>query len=187
MTRLFRHNGRVTVHHRFIIGSSSVHNRFNEVCVNGQWGFIRARRCPLPQRRRCTACRWRRSARRSAVIACPTRTGKPTIMMPCHIAVIGAGIAGPSPATALHHAGFQVSVFDKSRGPRGRMSTRVAPADSATTVPSISPRPMPAFGPKLAAGKGPALPRRGIPNCTSLIATAAAVARQSNASSARFG
>ncbi len=43
---------------------------------------------------------------------------------PFHIAVIGAGIAGLSCATALQHAGFQVSVFDKSRGPGGRMSTR---------------------------------------------------------------
>ena len=41
-----------------------------------------------------------------------------------HIAVIGAGIAGLSCATALQHAGFQVSVFDKSSGPAGRMSTR---------------------------------------------------------------
>jgi renalase len=41
-----------------------------------------------------------------------------------HIAVIGAGIAGLSCATALRHAGFQVSVFDKSGGPAGRMSTR---------------------------------------------------------------
>ena len=41
-----------------------------------------------------------------------------------HIAVIGAGIAGLSCATALQQAGLRVSVFDKSRGPAGRMSTR---------------------------------------------------------------
>ena len=41
-----------------------------------------------------------------------------------HIAVIGAGIAGLSCATALQTAGLQVSVFDKSRGPAGRMSTK---------------------------------------------------------------
>lgn len=41
-----------------------------------------------------------------------------------HIAVIGAGMAGLSCATALQQAGFQVSIFDKSRGPAGRMSTR---------------------------------------------------------------
>lgn len=43
---------------------------------------------------------------------------------PPHIAVIGAGIAGLSCATALQQAGFRVSVFDKGRGPGGRMSTR---------------------------------------------------------------
>ena len=43
---------------------------------------------------------------------------------PRHIAVIGAGMAGLSCATALQQAGLQVSVFDKSRGPSGRMSTR---------------------------------------------------------------
>lgn len=43
---------------------------------------------------------------------------------PKHIAVIGAGIAGLSCATSLQTAGFRVSVFEKSRGPAGRMSTR---------------------------------------------------------------
>jgi predicted NAD/FAD-dependent oxidoreductase len=41
-----------------------------------------------------------------------------------HIAVIGAGIAGTACASALQSAGFEVSLFDKSRGPGGRMSTR---------------------------------------------------------------
>ncbi len=41
-----------------------------------------------------------------------------------HIALIGAGIAGLSCATELRRAGFEVQVFDKSRGPAGRMSTR---------------------------------------------------------------
>ncbi|MDO9597525.1 MAG: NAD(P)-binding protein [Azoarcus sp.] len=42
---------------------------------------------------------------------------------PQHAAVVGAGIAGLSCATLLQSAGFAVSVFDKSRGPSGRMST----------------------------------------------------------------
>jgi renalase len=41
------------------------------------------------------------------------------------IAVIGAGIAGLSCATALQNAGLNVIVFEKSRGPSGRMSTRL--------------------------------------------------------------
>lgn len=40
------------------------------------------------------------------------------------VAVVGAGIAGLSCAKALQHAGFSIAVFDKSRGPAGRMSTR---------------------------------------------------------------
>lgn len=43
---------------------------------------------------------------------------------PASIAVIGAGLAGLSCATRLHQAGLAVTVFDKSRGPAGRMSTR---------------------------------------------------------------
>lgn len=40
-----------------------------------------------------------------------------------HVAIIGAGLAGLTCATALEQAGVQVSVFDKSRSPAGRMST----------------------------------------------------------------
>ncbi len=43
---------------------------------------------------------------------------------PLHYAVIGAGIAGLCCARVLADAGVRVSVFDKSRGPSGRMSTR---------------------------------------------------------------
>ena len=42
------------------------------------------------------------------------------------VAVIGAGLAGLSCAQALLQAGHTVHVFDKSRGPSGRMSTRRA-------------------------------------------------------------
>ena len=48
----------------------------------------------------------------------------PNLPNPPHIAVIGAGIAGLSCAAALQHAGCHVRLFDKSRGPGGRMSTR---------------------------------------------------------------
>lgn len=41
-----------------------------------------------------------------------------------HIAVIGAGIGGLSCAAQLEALGVRVSVFDKSRGSGGRMSTR---------------------------------------------------------------
>ena len=43
---------------------------------------------------------------------------------PLHIAVIGAGMAGLSCAMQLQQHGIKVSVFEKSRGPAGRMSTR---------------------------------------------------------------
>lgn len=45
-------------------------------------------------------------------------------MNPAHLAVIGAGIAGLSCAAALQRAGLNVTVFEKSRGAAGRMSTR---------------------------------------------------------------
>ncbi len=41
-----------------------------------------------------------------------------------HIAVVGAGIAGAACANALVRAGHAVHVFDKSRGPGGRLATR---------------------------------------------------------------
>jgi hypothetical protein len=40
------------------------------------------------------------------------------------IAIIGAGLAGLSCATQLQAMGFKVRLFEKSRGPSGRMSTR---------------------------------------------------------------
>lgn len=49
-----------------------------------------------------------------------------SLATPQTIAVIGAGLAGLSCAQALLQAGHTVHVFDKSRGPSGRMSTRRA-------------------------------------------------------------
>ncbi|RKR27051.1 hypothetical protein C8C93_2313 [Acidovorax sp. 93] len=46
------------------------------------------------------------------------------------IAIVGAGLAGLSCAQALLQAGHTVHVFDKARGPSGRMSTRRAEDDS---------------------------------------------------------
>ena len=40
------------------------------------------------------------------------------------VAIIGAGLAGLSCATRLQALGFQVQIYEKSRGPSGRMSTR---------------------------------------------------------------
>ncbi len=44
--------------------------------------------------------------------------------MTLNIAIIGAGIAGITAARTLTKAGHHVQVFEKSRGPGGRMSTR---------------------------------------------------------------
>ena len=46
------------------------------------------------------------------------------------IAIVGAGLAGLSCAQALLQAGHTVHVFDKARGPSGRMSTRRAEDDN---------------------------------------------------------
>lgn len=47
------------------------------------------------------------------------------------IAIIGAGLAGLSCAKRLQAQGFEVRVFEKSRGPSGRMSTRHSDSWSA--------------------------------------------------------
>ena len=46
------------------------------------------------------------------------------------IAIVGAGIAGLSCATRLREAGHAVSLFDKGRGPGGRMATRRMTSDA---------------------------------------------------------
>ena len=53
----------------------------------------------------------------------PTTMATP-LTTPLTMAVIGAGLAGLSCAQALLQAGHSVHVFDKARGPSGRMSTR---------------------------------------------------------------
>lgn len=53
-----------------------------------------------------------------------------SLATPQTIAVIGAGLAGLSCVQALLQAGHTVHVFDKSRGPSGRMSTRRAEDDN---------------------------------------------------------
>lgn len=45
---------------------------------------------------------------------------------PINIAIIGAGMAGLSAARSLQNNGLRAKLFDKSRGPGGRMSTRRA-------------------------------------------------------------
>lgn len=51
-------------------------------------------------------------------------TRAPSSPLRRHVAVVGAGISGAACARALADAGDRVTVFDKSRGPGGRMSTR---------------------------------------------------------------
>ncbi|WP_237044039.1 NAD(P)/FAD-dependent oxidoreductase [Aquipseudomonas alcaligenes] len=46
------------------------------------------------------------------------------------IAIIGTGLAGLSAAQALHAAGLQVELFDKSRGSGGRMASKRSDAGS---------------------------------------------------------
>ncbi len=42
-------------------------------------------------------------------------------------AIVGAGLAGAVIGSHLHEAGFHVRLFDKGRGPGGRLSTRRVP------------------------------------------------------------
>lgn len=49
-----------------------------------------------------------------------------------YAAIIGAGMAGLTVANSLQAAGYRVRVFDKGRGPGGRMSTRRVTLDDLT-------------------------------------------------------
>lgn len=55
-----------------------------------------------------------------------------------HFAVIGAGLAGAACARALAEAGHRVQVFDKARGPGGRLATRRAEWLDAAGQPQLS-------------------------------------------------
>ena len=50
--------------------------------------------------------------------------------MTAPIAIIGTGIAGLAAAQALHNAGLSVQLFEKSRGPGGRVSSKRSDAGS---------------------------------------------------------
>lgn len=51
----------------------------------------------------------------------------PTLSAPCSVAVIGAGISGLACAYELTKEGMNTSLFDKARGPGGRMSSKRRP------------------------------------------------------------
>ncbi|TSE33879.1 NAD(P)/FAD-dependent oxidoreductase [Tepidimonas charontis] len=72
-----------------------------------------------------------RPPRPPAEVARPRRhtrpAPRPITTAPGRVAIVGAGIAGITAARTLAQAGWQVSVFDKSRGPGGRMATRRTP------------------------------------------------------------
>ena len=52
------------------------------------------------------------------------RVHRPARGRPLTVAVVGAGVAGAAAARALKDAGHAVVLFDKGRGPGGRLSTR---------------------------------------------------------------
>ena len=63
---------------------------------------------------------------RSTLVDRVTRTSEtpPDSHAPLDVAVIGAGLSGLACARSLSDAGNRVRVFDKARGPGGRMATR---------------------------------------------------------------
>jgi photolyase PhrII len=63
-------------------------------------------------------------ARRFDVAEYERRVHRPSRGQPLAVAVVGAGVAGAACARALLDAGHTVTVFDKGRGPGGRVSTR---------------------------------------------------------------
>lgn len=69
------------------------------------------------------------------------------------VAIIGAGLAGLSCARVLKDRGLRVSVFEKSRGPGGRMSTRRLAYENSV---SDSPVSESIFSERIAQGSSPA-------------------------------
>ena len=67
------------------------------------------------------------------------RLSKADLTEPPRIAVIGAGVAGSACAAGLLRAGFDVTVFDKSRGVGGRMATRQAQWTDSSGIASAAP------------------------------------------------
>ena len=51
------------------------------------------------------------------------------------LAIIGAGVSGLSAAWALKDSDWEVSVFEKSRGPSGRAATRTINEESILFIP----------------------------------------------------
>jgi predicted NAD/FAD-dependent oxidoreductase len=58
---------------------------------------------------------------------------------PKNIAIVGAGLAAISCARTLVQAGHRVTLFEKSKGVGGRMSTRRSPFGTFDMAPSTSP------------------------------------------------
>lgn len=63
-------------------------------------------------------------ARRFDLAEWERRVHRPSRGHPLTVAVVGAGVAGAAAARALSDAGHAVVLFDKGRGPGGRVSTR---------------------------------------------------------------
>jgi predicted NAD/FAD-dependent oxidoreductase len=76
----------------------------------------------------------RRPAHPLRAAARPRRLSEVASVEPPRIAVIGAGVAGSACVAGLLRAGFDVTVFDKSRGVGGRMATRRAKWVDSTGV-----------------------------------------------------
>jgi photolyase PhrII len=63
-------------------------------------------------------------ARRFDVAEYERRMHEPSRGQPLAVAIIGAGVSGAACARALRDSGHTVTVFDKGRGPGGRVATR---------------------------------------------------------------